>query len=131
VVLGLLQPRPDCSRASSDLYWQHHTALASQQWPGIQAVSAWRKLGCRGVAGNKSYAAAVTKLLDPSGELFGQRVIAQGADRVEEMQADQAKSFMQVRMPSCMGAHAPSLPLRTVSGGASNGLKAEGAAPPG
>lgn len=39
----------------------------------------------------------MTKLLDPSGELFGQRVIAQGAERAEEMQADQAKSFMQAR----------------------------------
>jgi hypothetical protein len=50
-----------------------------------------------GVAGNKTYAAAITKLLDPTGELFGQRVIAQGAERVDEMQVDQAKSFMQVR----------------------------------
>ena len=46
--------------------------------------------------GNKSYAAAVTRVLDPMGQLFGDRVIAQGAERAEEMQADQAKSFMQV-----------------------------------
>ncbi|GAB4817569.1 hypothetical protein N2152v2_004615 [Parachlorella kessleri] len=45
--------------------------------------------------GNKSYAAAVTKLLDPTGVLFGQRIIAQGAERLDEMQADQSKSFMQ------------------------------------
>lgn len=47
-------------------------------------------------AGNKSYAAAVVKLLDPTGKLFGPRVIAQGAERVEDMQVDQSKSFMQV-----------------------------------
>lgn len=47
-------------------------------------------------AGNKSYAAAVVKLLDPTGKLFGTRVIAQGAERVEDMQVDQSKSFMQV-----------------------------------
>ncbi len=63
--------------------------------PAAGPVLAIGKLGCLGIAGNKSYAAAVTKLLDPTGELFEQRVIAQGADRADEMQADQAKSFMQ------------------------------------
>lgn len=45
--------------------------------------------------GNRAYAAAVTRLLDPAGALFGDRIIAQGADRVELMQADQAKRLMQ------------------------------------
>jgi hypothetical protein len=42
------------------------------------------------------YAGCIARLLDPGGAFFGDRIIAQGADRAEEMVPDQAKSLMQV-----------------------------------
>lgn len=45
--------------------------------------------------GNRSYAECVTRLLDPDGSLFGGRLIAQGAERAEQMVPDQAKRLMQ------------------------------------
>ena len=47
-------------------------------------------------AGNRMYAGCIARLLDPGGAFFGDRSIAQGADRAEEMVPDQAKSLMQV-----------------------------------
>jgi RNA polymerase II C-terminal domain phosphatase-like 3/4 len=46
-------------------------------------------------AGNKAYAAAVTRLLDPDAAYFGGRVIAQGAERPEDMRPDQPKQLEQ------------------------------------
>ncbi|KAL4419249.1 hypothetical protein ABPG77_001187 [Micractinium sp. CCAP 211/92] len=45
--------------------------------------------------GNRAYADSVVQLLDPSGQLFGNRIIAQGAERVDQMVADQEKRLMQ------------------------------------
>lgn len=45
--------------------------------------------------GNRAYASSVVRLLDPSGQLFGDRIIAQGAERVDQMVADQEKRLMQ------------------------------------
>jgi hypothetical protein len=39
----------------------------------------------------------VVQLLDPSGDLFGGRIIAQGADRLDQMVPDKAKRLMQVQ----------------------------------
>ena len=43
--------------------------------------------------GNIAYASTVVQFLDPGGSLFENRIIAQGADRVEEMRADQPKAL--------------------------------------
>ena len=53
----------------------------------LHHVGAW----CR------SYAAAICELLDPSGCLFGQRIISQGA--ADGMQQDLTKRLMQVCHP--------------------------------
>ncbi|KAL4431258.1 hypothetical protein ABPG75_006514 [Micractinium tetrahymenae] len=45
--------------------------------------------------GNRAYADSVVRLLDPSRQLFGDRIIAQGAERVDQMVADQEKRLMQ------------------------------------
>ncbi|KAI3433318.1 hypothetical protein D9Q98_003136 [Chlorella vulgaris] len=45
--------------------------------------------------GNRAYADSVVRLLDPQGLLFGERIIAQGADRLDQMVPDQAKRLMQ------------------------------------
>lgn len=45
--------------------------------------------------GNRAYADSVVRLLDPSRQLFADRIIAQGAERVDEMVADQEKRLMQ------------------------------------
>lgn len=43
----------------------------------------------------RSYAAAIVELLDPSGRLFGQRIISQGAAG-DGVQQDLTKRLMQV-----------------------------------
>jgi RNA polymerase II C-terminal domain phosphatase-like 3/4 len=45
--------------------------------------------------GNRAYADSVCRLLDPDGAYFGERIIAQGADRLDQMVPDQAKRLMQ------------------------------------
>lgn len=74
-------------------------ALGLCSSPGPAATLAGRLAPCHAgvlvwVAGNRAYAASVTRLLDPAGVFFGDRIIAQGADRVDQMQADQAKQLM-------------------------------------
>lgn len=49
---------------------------------------------------NRSYAAAIVELLDPSGRLFGQRIISQGAAG-DGVQQDLTKRLMQVAL--CLG----------------------------
>lgn len=45
--------------------------------------------------GNAAYAAAMVQLLDPTGELFGTRIIAQGVAGQEEAAAAQSKRLMK------------------------------------
>lgn len=45
--------------------------------------------------GNRAYADSVVRLLDRGGAIFGDRIIAQGAERVDQMVPDQAKRLMQ------------------------------------
>jgi RNA polymerase II C-terminal domain phosphatase-like 3/4 len=44
--------------------------------------------------GNVAYASAVVPFLDPTGALFGGRIIAQGAERPEDMRVDQPKGLI-------------------------------------
>ena len=54
----------------------------------------------------RSYAAAVVEVLDPSGDLFGARIIAQGSGG-DAPQAALSKRLMQVRLQAL-----PSAPLK-------------------
>ncbi|KAH7618016.1 putative RNA polymerase II C-terminal domain phosphatase-like 3 [Nannochloris sp. 'desiccata'] len=45
------------------------------------------------ISGNVAYASAVIPFLDPTGSLFGGRIIAQGAERPEDMRIDQPKAL--------------------------------------
>lgn len=45
----------------------------------------------------RPYAAAIGELLDPSGDLFGGRIIASSGTTEDGEPADQAKRLMQVR----------------------------------
>lgn len=60
----------------------------------------------------RSYAAAIVELLDPSGRLFGQRIIAQGAAG-DGIQQDLTKRLMQVQ-PPVQPLHAPLSPPPTL-----------------
>lgn len=57
-----------------------------------QMVTPVLKIGCMLT---RSYAAAIVELLDPSGRLFGQRIISQGAAG-DGVQQDLTKRLMQV-----------------------------------
>ncbi|KAG7672111.1 hypothetical protein KSW81_004994 [Nannochloris sp. 'desiccata'] len=73
--------------------WLQGRAEADAALPHQENRMLFRISGMQMFSGNVAYASAVIPFLDPTGSLFGGRIIAQGAERPEDMRIDQPKAL--------------------------------------